>query len=149
MKITKKELPKNQLELTIELEPKEYQKFLEETAQNMSKNSKIPGFRPGKAPYNIISRKFGEMHIFEQAKSQVSGLAKRARFVMSHTSGKIEIVGVSENQVYMKYHRAADGEDSGEFMIFQRNPNAYWFDDYQPNVPLHSKCWLYDSYGPE
>jgi trigger factor len=67
MKITKKDLPKNQAELKIEIEPKEYQEFLEKTAQKMSETTKIQGFRPGKAPYDIVKKKFGEMKILEQA----------------------------------------------------------------------------------
>ena len=85
--------------------------------------------------------------IVEQAKSRVSGLAKRARFTMSHSSGKIEIVGKTKDYVYFKYHRAFRDEDSGRFMVFKSNPNACWFDDYDElvedypiNVPqiLHS-----------
>ena len=68
--------------------------------------------------------------IVEQAKSRVSGLAKRARYTMSHSSGKIEIVGKTKDYVYFKYHRAFRDEDSGRFMVFESNPNAYWFDDY-------------------
>ncbi len=85
--------------------------------------------------------------IVEQAKSRVSGLAKRARYTMSHSSGKIEIVGKTKDYVYFKYHPAFRDEDSGRFMVFKSNPNAYWFDDYDElvedypiNVPpiLHS-----------
>ena len=85
--------------------------------------------------------------IVEQAKSRVSGLAKRARYTMSHSSGKIEIVGKTKDYVYFKYHRAFRDEDSGRFMVFKSNPNACWFDDYDElvedypiNVPqiLHS-----------
>ena len=68
--------------------------------------------------------------ITEQAKARVSGLAKRARFVMSHSTGKIEIVGKTEELVYFRYHRAAKDEDSGRFLAFKSNPNAYWLDDY-------------------
>ncbi len=68
--------------------------------------------------------------IFEQAKSHVSGLAKRAKFVMSHSSGKIEIVGKSEDRMHFKYHRAARNDDSGRFLVCRSNPDAYWFDDY-------------------
>jgi len=68
--------------------------------------------------------------IFEKAKSFVSGLAKRARFVMSHQSGKIEIVGLSEENIYLKYHRAYRQSDSGKFMVMKRNPQAFWLDDY-------------------
>jgi KamA family protein len=68
--------------------------------------------------------------IFEQAKANCSGLAKRARFVMSHATGKIEVVGRTEQATYFKYHQAADPADIGRFMAFQSNPLAYWFDDY-------------------
>jgi KamA family protein len=85
--------------------------------------------------------------IVEQAKSQVSGLAKRVRFVMSHSSGKIEIVGKTEKFVYFKYHRAANDTDSGRFLVFKSNPQAYWFDDYDElvqacpiDLPHHSHC---------
>jgi len=72
--------------------------------------------------------------IVEQAKSQVSGLAKRARYVMSHSSGKIEIVGKTKEMVYFKYHRAFRDEDSGRFMAFKSNPKACWFDNYDEPV---------------
>jgi KamA family protein len=87
--------------------------------------------------------------IIEQAKAQVSGLAKRARFVMSHSSGKIEIVGKTESMVYFKYHRAARDEDSGCFMAFKCNPNAYWFDDYAEVIQDYPVSLPYRSYGPE
>jgi len=87
--------------------------------------------------------------IIEQAKSLVSGLAKRARFVMSHSSGKIEIAGKTEERVYFKYHRAASDEDSGRFMVFKNNPNAYWLDDYDEIVRDYSIDLPYRSYGPE
>jgi len=72
--------------------------------------------------------------IFEQAKVQVSGLAKRARYTMSHASGKIEVVGLTDNHVYFKYHRAANYVDSGRLLIFERNQDAYWLDDYETPV---------------
>ena len=87
--------------------------------------------------------------ILEQAKALVSGLAKRAHFVMSHSSGKIEIVGKTEGLVYFKYHRAARDEDSGYFMAFKCNPNAYWLDDYDEIIQDYPISLPYRSYGPE
>lgn len=81
--------------------------------------------------------------IFESAKAAVSGLAKRARYVMSHSSGKVEIVGKTEDTIYFRYHRAARDEDSGRFMAFKSNPNAYWLDDYSEIVhdsPVSLPC---------
>lgn len=87
--------------------------------------------------------------IIERAKARVSGLAKRARFVMSHSSGKIEIVGMTEDCAYFKYHRAACDADSGRFMVFKRNPQAYWLDDYDEIVQDYPIDMPYRSYGPE
>jgi len=87
--------------------------------------------------------------IIEQAKSRVSGLAKRLRFVMSHSTGKIEIVGKTEDLVYFKYHRAADDRDSGCFLAFKSNPHAYWLDDYDEMIEDYPINLPYRSYGPE
>jgi lysine 2,3-aminomutase len=70
------------------------------------------------------------LEIFEQARMKCSGLAKKARYVMSHATGKIEILGRTDEQVFFRYHRAADPEEKARFLVFQSNPNAYWFDDY-------------------
>ncbi len=65
-----------------------------------------------------------------------SGLAKRARFVMSHATGKIEIVGKTAGQIFMRYHQSPDPANIGKFMVFRSNPVARWFDDYQ-HTPAH------------
>ena len=87
--------------------------------------------------------------IFEQARMLCSGLAKRARLVMSHSTGKIEIVGLTDSQVYMRYHRASDPQEKARFMIFKRNPNAYWFDDYDEIIEEYSMENPYRCLGPE
>ena len=87
--------------------------------------------------------------IVERAKAMVSGLAKRVRFVMSHSTGKIEIVGRTEDCVFFKYHRAALDEDSGRFLVFKSNPTACWFDDYDEIIQDYPMDLPYRSYGPE
>lgn len=54
--------------------------------------------------------------IVEQAKSRTSGLGKRVRLAMSHSSGKIEILAIDQGKAYLKYHQSRDGE-YGKFMI--------------------------------
>ncbi|MHC4555691.1 MAG: KamA family radical SAM protein [Planctomycetota bacterium] len=87
--------------------------------------------------------------IVEQAKALVSGLAKRVRFVMSHSTGKVEIIGKTEDFVYFKYHRAADDADSGCFLSLASNPDAYWLDDYAEMFEDYPIGLPYRSYGPE
>jgi KamA family protein len=87
--------------------------------------------------------------IVEKAKAMVSGLAKRCRFVMSHSTGKIEIIGKTEKLVFFKYLRAAIDEDSGRFLVFKHNPSACWFDDYDEVVKDYPVHLPYRSYGPD
>ena len=68
--------------------------------------------------------------IYEKAKKNLSGLAKRARYVMSHSTGKIEVIGMNSEKVYLKYHQAANPADMGKVMTFKRNPDALWLEDY-------------------
>ncbi|MDD5087166.1 MAG: KamA family radical SAM protein [bacterium] len=68
--------------------------------------------------------------IFERARAKGSGLAKRARFVMSHATGKIEIIGISSKHIYLKYHSSPHPRHKGRFMVFCRNPEAFWLEDF-------------------
>lgn len=68
----------------------------------------------------------------EKAKKKCSGLAKGLKFSMSHESGKIEIVGVDEKHIYLKYHRAKETKDEQRFMVCHRDDNAYWLDQLKP-----------------
>ena len=67
MKIEKKELKDNQVEITVEADNDLFQKAKVKAAISISKGAKIPGFRPGKAPYDVVKRTFGEDVIEERA----------------------------------------------------------------------------------
>jgi len=82
--------------------------------------------------------------IFETARMKGSGLAKRARLCMSHATGKIEIMALTARHIIFKYHRAADPELTGRVLIFERNRNARWFDDY---TELVDEYQLANPYG--
>lgn len=64
-----------------------------------------------------------------QAGSGLSGIEKRQQLVMSHASGKIQVVGVDHQHIYLRYQRARNPEDCGKFMVFERNDEAYWLED--------------------
>lgn len=75
-------------------------------------------------------------NIVEEAKALTSGLGKRVRLVMSHTSGKIEILAIKDGKAYLKYHQSREGK-YGEFMILDCPKDATWFDD----LPGNEKYW--------
>ena len=67
--------------------------------------------------------------IFEEAKKGMSGLAKTAKYIMSHTSGKVAIVGIEDNRIFFKYHQAKNPNDIGKFFSLPLKEDAYWLDD--------------------
>lgn len=69
--------------------------------------------------------------IFRDAVRTKAGLAKTARFVLSHKIGKIEVVGLTEDQILFRYHNLVESEKNGSIVMYPRNPEAYWLDDYQ------------------
>jgi len=89
------------------------------------------------------------LEIFQKAQMKCSGLAKRARLTMSHETGKIEVVSQTEDEIYFRYHRSADEDQSGDFMVFKKNPEAFWFDDYDEIIKKYSYNKPYRCYGPE
>ncbi|MCE5209904.1 MAG: trigger factor [Chloroflexi bacterium] len=67
MKIEKEYLDNHQVKVVAEFEPELLENFKRQAARRISREQKIPGFRPGKAPYEIIRRNFGEEAIEQQA----------------------------------------------------------------------------------
>ena len=67
MKSEVKRLPKSLVEISVEVSPEELVPFMKKAAEKISETAKIEGFRPGKAPYDIIKAKFGEMAILQEA----------------------------------------------------------------------------------
>jgi lysine 2,3-aminomutase len=74
--------------------------------------------------------------IVEEAKAKTSGLGKRVRLCMSHTSGKIEILSIDGGKAYLKYHQSRDG-DYGKLMILDCPKEATWFDE----LPGNERYW--------
>ncbi|MBN2017298.1 MAG: KamA family radical SAM protein [Candidatus Cloacimonetes bacterium] len=67
--------------------------------------------------------------IVEKAKAQLDGHSKRFRFVMSHKKGKIEIIGIKEDEMFFKFHQAKDERNAGRIFSHPLNPAATWLDD--------------------
>ena len=56
--------------------------------------------------------------------------AKTYRYVMSHYTGKIEILGISEdNRLWMRYHQARNPQEIGRVFSRPYAEDACWLDD--------------------
>jgi trigger factor len=67
MQVTKKNLEKSQIELTVELTAEEFKPYIEKGVKKLSEEMKIEGFRPGKAPFEVLKQKIGEITILEES----------------------------------------------------------------------------------
>jgi len=66
MKTEIKKLPQNLIEITVELSVAEITEFEKEVLNNLSLNTKIEGFRPGKAPNEILKQRTSPLKIWEK-----------------------------------------------------------------------------------
>ena len=57
----------HQVKLTTEIEAELVEQFKRRAARKIAQSTRIPGFRPGKAPYNMVLSYVGEDHIFQEA----------------------------------------------------------------------------------
>jgi trigger factor len=67
LKIEKELLEDHQAKLHVEFETEQFESAKRRAARKIAKKVKIPGFRPGKAPYNVILRQVGEGAVVEEA----------------------------------------------------------------------------------
>lgn len=65
--------------------------------------------------------------IVKEAKKNMNGQAKSARFVMAHITGKIEILGrVNEEEILFQYHQAKNQEDTSKIFMQKLSPDQGW-----------------------
>ena len=69
--------------------------------------------------------------IFEAAKKKIKAhiLCKRLKYIMSHKTGKVEMIGVLDDEIYFKYHQAKNPNNLGKFFKRKLNKTAAWLDE--------------------
>lgn len=92
MSHTLKQLPKSQIELIITVTPADYKKDMEAAAARLSERAAIHGFRPGKAPYEIVKQNLGEIKILEEALQSIV----EKNFFEAVKTEKLDTIGMPE-----------------------------------------------------
>lgn len=67
MKVTKDKEENRQAFLTIEMEPTDMEKGMQQAYERLVKKADIPGFRRGKAPRAVVERNLGKARLLEEA----------------------------------------------------------------------------------
>lgn len=66
LKITTEPRENRQLAVTIEVPPERVESELRKAARKVAGQYRIPGFRPGKAPYNVVVQQFGLANLYSE-----------------------------------------------------------------------------------
>lgn len=98
-----KKLPKSKIEFEISIPWNEWKKYLDTAAEEASKEIKIPGFRPGKAPKKIVEQKVGLKTLLDSAAQK----AVQKSYIDFILKEKIEIIGNPE----IKLEESAEGKE--------------------------------------
>jgi trigger factor len=93
----------SKIKLKMVLPAKSFDEIVKKTADNISKNTKIDGFRKGKVPFDIIKKSVGEDKILQESAEE----ALRSYYVDYVMKNKIEVIG----QPKVEFKKIAFGND--------------------------------------
>jgi len=74
-----------------------------------------------------VPLKRGE-EIIRKAKNMMNGQARSYRYVLSHPTGKIEIIGPDKEGMIFKYHEAKEDADQGRIFKLKLEDEKCWLD---------------------
>jgi len=95
MKVDILNLPLSEIEIKVELDPKEWGEFVDEAVKDLAREAKIEGFRPGHVPREILEQRLGMGKILEKAAESTV----KKTYVELITEKKIQAIGRPEIQV--------------------------------------------------
>jgi trigger factor len=87
-----KKLPQSRIEFEVSVAWEDWKKYLDQAAAEISEEIKIDGFRPGKAPRNLVEQKVGQGVVYNNA-AEKAVQKSYADFVVKE---KLEVIGAPE-----------------------------------------------------
>jgi len=90
-----KKLPKSKIEIEIAVSWDVWKDYLDQAAAEVSEELKISGFRPGKAPRNLVEQKVGSGVILNNAAEK----AVKKSYVDFVTKEKLEVIGTPKVEI--------------------------------------------------
>ncbi len=112
-----------QIKLTITVPAEQVERAMRHAAEHLSEEVQIPGFRPGKATYEVLKERFGEMKLLESASEELI----RTTFVAAMLEEDLETVG----QPYFNVEKMAPGNDMVYTAEIALMPHATKLADYK------------------
>lgn len=107
MSVTVETLEGLERRVTLSLNPAEIESEVGKRLQNLARNVKLDGFRPGKAPQKMVALRYGA-----EVRNEVLGDALQARFVEAVQANKLDVAG------YPQFAPAGEGAFAATFEVF-------------------------------
>jgi trigger factor len=94
----------HQLDMTIQLGPERTEEALHRAAREVSKRAKIPGFRPGKAPFGTVLRMFGRDALLSQVMDEMGDEIYKEALAVEHIEpyGRADLEDLKTDPVTFK-----------------------------------------------
>ena len=105
MQITKSPAPDSTVMLEIELPPERLDHALADSVRHLSRRTRVPGFRPGKAPRPVLERALGPGAVLDDAVEHLTEAAYRdaliAEDIVPLANADVEIVQAEEGKPFI------------------------------------------------
>ena len=135
MQITATPAPKSTVVLEIELPAERLDRAVDEAVRHLSRRTRVPGFRPGKAPRPLLERHLGPGAILEDAVDHLVQDAYRQALVdkdlLPLTNADVEVVQAEEGKplVFKATVQVRPEVELGDYRNFNFRPEIETIDD--------------------
>lgn len=123
-------LAKSQLEIKSSIPWESWKVYVEKAVEKLGKEVKVPGFRPGKAPRNIVEQKVGSKAILEEAGS----MAIQKNYAEILEKEKPDTIGAPKAEIL----KIAEGNDL-EYKVTTAVMPEVKLDDYKKEISKINK----------
>ncbi len=135
MQITSTPAPNSTLVLEIELPPEELTRAIGESVRHLSQRTRVPGFRPGKAPRPVLERHLGPGAVLDDAVEHLVERSYRNALVeqdiLPLTNADVEVVQAEEGKplVFKATVQVRPEVELGDYKHFNFQPEIDTIDD--------------------
>jgi trigger factor len=135
MQLTTTPAPNSSLVLEIELPPERLNRAVDDAVRRLSRRTRVPGFRPGKAPRPMLERTLGPGVVLDEAVEHLVDDAYREALVeqsiLPLTNANVEIVQAEEGKpvIFKATVQVRPEVELGDYKNFNFTPDIEVIDD--------------------
>jgi trigger factor len=135
MNVTVAPAPRSSLSVRVELPPERLDAAIGEAVRHLSRRTKIPGFRPGKAPRAVVERVVGRAALIDEAMDHLverayrDALVEHAILPLANPELKVEEVEEGKPVIFTATVQVRPEVQLGDYRGFNFKPDIETVDD--------------------